>query len=133
MTLYDSLGANNFGIVNAIIASGAAISNAIKTAGLNITGLYIPSAWTAAAITFQASPDGATYYPVYGLDSTGAIVETTLPSAGIPTAAVRFIQIPAGTFDGAGYVIINSGTNAAPVNQGAQRTLPVAVRYYGPQ
>jgi len=133
MTLYDSLGANNFGIVNAIIASGAAISNAIKTAGLNITGLYIPSAWTAAAITFQASPDNQTYYPVYGLDSTGAIVETTLPSAGIPTAAVRFIQIPAGTFDGCAYVKINSGTNALPVNQGAARTLIVAVRYYGPQ
>lgn len=133
MSLYDSLGANNVGFVNAIIASGAAVSNAIKTAGLNIAGLYIPSAWTAAAITFQASPDGVTYYPVYGLDSTGAAVETTIPSAGIPTAAVRFFQIPAGTFDGAAYMIVNSGTNAALVNQGAARTLILAVRYYGPQ
>ncbi len=131
MSLYDSLGANAYGIRNATILSGAAVSDAIPLAGLNIAGLMTPAAWTAAAITFQGSIDGTNYAPVYVLDSTGAAVETTLPSAGVPTAARRYFQIPAGTFDGLAYLKVNSGTNAAGVNQGADRVIQLGVRIYG--
>ena len=129
---YGTQGQDNFSRLVATIANGAAVSGAIPVRGLNIASLTTPAAWTAAAITFQASTDdGATWSPVYAIDSTGAAAETTIPSAGIPTAASRYFQIPAGTFDGASHIKINSGTNAAGTNQGAERQIALGVRRYG--
>jgi len=129
---YGTQGQDNFSKLVATIARDAAVSGAIPVRGLNIASLTTPAAWTAAAITFQASADeGVTWSPVYAIDSTGAAAETTIPSAGIPTAASRYFQIPAGTFDGATHIKINSGTNAANVNQDAQRLITLGLRLYG--
>jgi hypothetical protein len=83
--------------------------------------IITPAAWTAAAITFQASPDGVTYYDLWFNDA-----EYTIASATVATAAARSIVLDPAVFYGIRYLKLRSGTSAAPVNQGAARTITLA-------
>lgn len=108
----------------AVIANGAALSGAIDLGDRDrITAIQIPAAWTAAAITFAADVDGTgTFQPVY--DEAGT--ELTIASANV--VASRYVLLGATTFLClTGLIKIRSGTSAAPVNQGAARTLGIAI------
>lgn len=103
--------------VDATIASGASLSDGINLSGHVLTGIYMPAAWTAAAITFQASDDNSTWYNVY---FEGAEVSITV-------AASQYIVLDPQKYLGIRHLKVRSGTSAAGVNQGADRTVKLIV------
>jgi len=98
---------------NVAIANGASLSDPIDLTGLVLVGLQMPSAWTAAAITFQASADGTTYADFY---SAGSELSLTV-------SASQFIRLDSSIMLSARWWKVRSGTSGTPVNQGAARTI----------
>jgi hypothetical protein len=98
------------------ILNGASLSNAIALDNRTVVAIILPSAWTAASITFQASVDGTNYFNVY--------TQTTELSATV--GASYFVVLPRTTgLESARYIKIRSGTSATPVNQSADRVISV--------
>jgi hypothetical protein len=96
------------------IANGASLSSAATLGGFIPTVIEMPTAWTAAGISFQASGDGTNYYYLY--DSAGTVITYTVD------ANRRIINLPS-YFADCKYLKILSGTPAVPVNQGAERII----------
>lgn len=114
------------GSTSAGIANGASLSGSVDLTGLLFAGLYVPSAWTAAAITFQAShdfddDDTNAFVDVYNTSGT----EYTIASANV--VANRYIAIDPRDFAGARFIKIRSGTSSAAVNQAAARTIVLGI------
>lgn len=102
------------------IASGTNITGDLNLGGLRLFGIAMPSAWTAANLTFQVSHDfGTTWNNLY--DRYGVEYSVT-------AAASRFIQLDGADFAGAQYLRVRSGTSGTPVAQGADRTLSLVLR-----
>lgn len=109
--------------VNAVISSGASLSNALDTYGARDLAIQMPPAWDAANVTFAASDavDG-TYNPVF--DDAGTEVSVT-------AAAGHFIVIGTATKQALGaaqFIRLRSGTAASPVNQSGDRTIVVVLK-----
>ncbi len=106
----------------AVIEASASLSGAIATGGLRLFSLLIPSAWTAANITFQVSATGAAddYHNLR--DASGNEVTATVAAAG-DAVNVDYDQFAAWP-----YIKIRSGTSAAPVAQAAARAVGLALR-----
>jgi len=110
------------------IASGASLSDELNTGGKRIIGILMPSAWTAASITFaalvarddSASPPTDTYGKVQ--DDAGNEVTVTSPAVSVYIALAAAPELEA-----LGRVKIRSGTAGTPVNQAADRTLQVVL------
>jgi hypothetical protein len=100
----------------ATIANGESLSSAVDLQDGRAARIDMPSAWTAADLTFQVSPDGNTYTDLYEADGT----EYT-----VTAAASRSIILPIADFLGIRYLKVRSGTSAAAVNQGAARNLTI--------
>ena len=109
-------------VENATIANGASQSQAIDLDGFVPVGLLLPSAWTAAAITFLASGDNTTFVPVYEADGT----ELTATAS-----TSRQVVLDPAKFAGIRYLKLRSGTASAAVNQGADRVIGVISRPIG--
>lgn len=114
------------GSTSATIAASASLSGSIDLTGFILAGLYVPSAWTAAAITFQASPDNddddtVAFQDVYNASGT----EFTIASANV--VASRYISIDPRDFAGVRFLKIRSGVSGAAVNQAAARTFVLGV------
>lgn len=105
------------GVVNATIASGQALSDAIDLRPYGaLTRIGIPSAWTTADITFLVSSDGGTTYsPLYDLYGNEIVAKVGGTS--------REVKVPFETFMDTDFIKLRSGTTGAPVNQSATRTL----------
>lgn len=102
-------------ILPAVIAAGESLSSTADLGGLRLAGIEMPTAWTAAGLTFQgAASNPAGLADLY--DGSG--VEVSLSAA-----AGRFIQVDEERFAGIRWLKIRSGTSATPVNQTAERTL----------
>ena len=105
-------------VVALTIANGASLSAGVNIAGYRVAAIIMPSAWTAAALTFQGSPDGGTAYQnIY--DDSGAEVT-------VQAAASRNIGLSSNTSLAlAGYKLIKvrSGPSSGAVNQGADRAI----------
>lgn len=111
---------NMLGMETATIASGASLSPAVNLGGLRAFGIVMPSAWTAASVSFQMScDDGASWVDVY--DTTGAEVV-------IPAAASRFIALDPVVFAAIPMIRVRSGSAASPVTQGADRAIGLVTR-----
>lgn len=108
---------NRNNIATATILSGASLSDAVPLMGRNITGILVPSSWTAADITMSVSLDGSVYADLY--DSAGEVVLTA--------AASVFIGLNIAQIMGFNYVKLRSGTSGTPVNQGADRSILLAL------
>lgn len=114
-------------VIQATIPSGTSLSNEINVNGKRIIGVQMPAAWDAAGIAFQAliaEPAALPKVPVYGnvVDNAGAAVGLT--GAGVQAGA--YVAIPDTVpLYALGRILIRSGTNAAPVNQTANRTLGI--------
>ena len=100
----------------ATIASGTSLSGAADLGTGRIVGLVIPASWTSAAITFQGSADGSTYFDLYD-----DAIERTIASGSV--AASRFLALSLGDWLGIRAVKLRSGTAASPVNQPADRVI----------
>lgn len=98
----------------ATIAINTALAAAVDLGMNRLVGIVMPSGWDAAAITFQASVDGTTYYDVYS--SGGTELNFTV-------AASRFVNVDPTTLRGWRYVKVRSGTTGVPVNQTAARAV----------
>lgn len=102
----------------AVIANGASVSGDVDLGGRKIVAIVMPDAWTAAALTFQASPDGVTYYNVYdGPTERNLIV-----------AASYYSALNIADWVGIRWLRIRSGTAGTPVNQGGARTLTLVLQ-----
>ena len=105
------------------IAAGASLSAACPLGALTLVGISMPAVWTAAALTFQVSPDGgATWQEMY--DGAGNPVTVT-------AAAGQFVvpvADPSYVWRGINMVKVRSGTAAAPVNQAAAATVNLVTR-----
>ena len=108
-------------IKTATILNGASQSDVIDLKGYQLVGLNMPAAWTAAAITYLASPtlDG-TYLPVYesGIEVTDPAAASQYVAIGanaVALASIRFLKL-------------RSGNLALPVAQGADRTITLSLK-----
>lgn len=100
----------------AAILNGASQSGIVDCSWGMIAAIHIPDSWTAANITFLVaeSADGD-FSAAY--DSDGNELTVTVGGAD------RTILIAPQAFAGARFLKLRSGTAAAAVNQGADRTL----------
>ena len=113
------------------IANGASLSGVADLTSHRLVGIVIPSAWTAANLTFQGRPKASadvTAHPNDALanvyDQGGAEVTVTVGGAS------RFIALTPATsalFDGIGELKVRSGTSGAAVNQGAARVITLVL------
>lgn len=97
--------------IPATITSGTALAPAVDLTIYRVFAISMPTTWSAAAITFQASVDGINYFNV--VDDTGTEVSVT-------AAASQYIVLttPAKML-GARWLKVRSGTSSVPVNQGS--------------
>lgn len=102
----------------ATIANGASLSAAVGLGLHRVYAIQMPSAWTAASLTFQASYDNSTFANVY--DDTGTELTITV-------AASRFVILDPVKFLGIRAIKVRSGTSGAAVNQGAERLLQLVL------
>lgn len=97
------------------ISSGTSLSAAVDMAGFTLVGIFMPAAWTAAGLTFQASTAFAgTFQNLYTASGT---------EYSVTTDASRHVIIPYADFLGVRFLKVRSGTSGAAVNQGADRTM----------
>jgi hypothetical protein len=100
--------------VSATIANGASLSAAIDLGDSRaLAAIVMPASWTTANPTFQASPDGTSYFDVYDGGAERSVTAST--SRVISVAIVDWLGLL--------YLKIRSGTSGTPVTQGADRTL----------
>lgn len=103
---------------SATIASGGSLSSAIDIGNAKLVGIQMPSSWTAASLTFQASYDGLTYADLY---DNGTERAYTVSSS-------RFLALNVADWLGVRWLKIRSGTSAAPTNQGADRSIKLVLQ-----
>jgi len=101
------------------IANGTSLSPAVDLDKYSLIGINMPSGWTTANLSFQVAHDNSTFNPLN--DKTG---EIDLASA----AASVYIALDPTVFVGLRFIKLRSGTNATPVNQGADRVITLILR-----
>lgn len=111
---------------NTLIASGASQSSVpIDLEEHELIGILLPAAWTAASLSFQGSTDGVTFVALKKSDNT-ELTFTVAADGLIGLTIDEWKRISAAPF-----LLIISGTTAARVNQGADRTLKVVLQKRG--
>jgi hypothetical protein len=111
---------------SATIANGAALSGAVCLGSGVLCAVQMPTAWTAADLTFQISDDGGTTWTEL-LDSLGNAITIASPSAS------KRYEVDASDFKSAMYLKVRSGTSALAVNQASARTLTLIARKFYPE
>lgn len=107
-------------VVTFTIANGASLSDTKDMRLCTAMRIVMPSAWTAANLTFQVlSEDGGTLTNLY--DEFGAVVTITADAS-------RTIRLSPGDWWNLRFMVIRSGTPDTPVNQGGARTIKVICR-----
>lgn len=101
------------------IASGTSLSGAINLGGLRVFSIAVPSPWTTANLTFQASYDGGTTWSDVYKDGS-EYVYTATAGKDNDVDLQRFSSIP--------MLKVRSGTSGTPVNQAADRTITLVLR-----
>jgi hypothetical protein len=105
------------------IANGASLSDEADLEGRSLVGIYMPSAWTAANLTFQvAHTSGGTFQDAY--DDAGSEVTVT-------AAASRYIGLTSADalcLSAARFLKVRSGTTGTPVNQAAERSIVLVLK-----
>lgn len=107
------------------VSSAISLRQAISERGnplignLGLVGILVPANWTAAAMTFQMSPDGKNFGNVY---SDGGVEYNVTAAAG------NFVLLNPSAFASAMAIIIRSGTQGSPVNQTNPANLILALR-----
>lgn len=103
---------------NVTISSGQSLSAEVDLAGYSVVGVLMPSAWTAANLTFQGSLDGTTF---------GNLIEKAGTELEVIAAASYLVPLTGSAFAPARFLKIRSGTSGTPVNQGANRTIQLVL------
>jgi hypothetical protein len=101
------------------ITSGTALSPAVPLGEFVLTGIAMPAAWDAAALSFQVSADGGQTY---------GEMQTTAAAVSYLAAANQFIAIDPAIWRGINMIKVRSGSSGTPVNQTADRVLTLVTR-----
>ena len=108
---------SRYTIATATIAAGESLSAPIDcTAGTPVF-LFVPSNWTSAAATFQASPDGVDWFDL--VDSTAAALTFNVAA----NTAVRLYPL----WEPVTHLRIRSGLAGHPVQQRADAQIIVMI------
>lgn len=108
--------------IQVTIPNGQSLSNSVEIPwSERLVGVQFPGAWTAAALTFRASRDGATFGNVYS--ATG---EYTIASASAVADGTVFLN-PLDTLPLV-HIQVRSGTAGSPVAQGGDRVITLLIR-----
>jgi hypothetical protein len=99
--------------VPATIANGQTVGAAVDLKDNRLVGVQTPSALTGTTLTFQGSPDGVVYTPVYAVGGGSAYSVTVGTS--------RFVPVDRAVFEGIRYVKPVSGSA-----EGGDRVLKLA-------
>ncbi len=123
-------------VIPVTIANGTSVSGAINLEGMEVVGMSTPAAWTAAALSFEAtdnprSGEAAAYgtgtYRQITDDDGGGIPQ--IATAQMATADVILVRDTIlNKLKGFQHIRLRSGTTAAAVNQGAARTFYLIVQ-----
>ena len=92
--------------------SGTVATGGVLMGADTLVGIWMPSSWVTAALTFQVSPDGGATWPELYNDSGSAI--------SITAAAGQFISLVTNsnyTWRGINAIKVRSGTAGSPVVQ----------------
>lgn len=115
---------------NVVIANGAALSDAVDLWQQTLGGIIMPSAWTAAGLSFQGhdgqginEAGGGAGEPPTGSSGWKDIYDADGTELVALADASRFITIAPDAFRPVRWLRVRSGTTGTPVNQGAARTL----------
>lgn len=104
----------------AVIAPSGSLSAGVAMGADTLVGISMPAVWTAAALTFQASPDGGTtWQELY--DNAGAAIS-------VVAAAGQFIQLTSYMWRGVNMLKVRSGTSGSPVVQTPGATVTLIAR-----
>lgn len=111
------------------IPNAGSVSQAIDLRGFVIKAILMPAAWTAAGLSLKGSQDGVNFFP-WGQNANGA--ETTLLSAIVGGNYVSLVS-PGNNYAQVlpRFIKLVSGTNAAPVAQGANRVFVLTLVPFG--
>jgi len=109
-----------FEVLSVSIASGASLTDAVNLYGLRLFAVVMPSAWTAANLTFQTSYDGGTTWANM-FDQSGSEITATADTS-------RCIVVNPTQFAAQQYLRIRSGTSSTAVTQSAARALRLILR-----
>lgn len=100
------------------IANGQSLSGAVTINSRTPTIIEMPSAWTAASLTFQGSGDNTNFFNIHKDDGTELTVTAD---------AARRIHLTSINIEDHKYLKIRSGPSATPVAQGAERIIYLEV------
>jgi hypothetical protein len=103
----------------ATIAAGASLSGVVSLTEHSLHGILLPSVWTTANLTFQASVDGTNFFEMY--DDAGNEITVT-------AAAARYCALDPTRWRAINCLIVRSGTSATPVNQVAAAAIILNTR-----
>ena len=104
----------NRGMVPVVIASGETVSTSGTLYGNTLCAIATPAALTGVTLTFQASADNTTFYPIY--DSFGVELSITVSTS-------QWIVVDPADFASTAFVkVVSSGA------EGADRTIQLVVR-----
>lgn len=108
--------------LNFIIPISTSLSQALQLNGIMVEAIVMPSAWTAAGLSFEgADLSGGPWQPLE--DALG--VEMT-----VPVVASQTFLLPLGMLRAVNWLRLRSGTSTVPVNQLAARTVQLLARSY---
>ncbi len=106
--------------VSFTIPGGSSMSETINVGGLRPFCLIMPSAWTTANLTFQASYDaGTTWNNLYDINGNEIVASA---------AASRCITMDPVPFASTQYLRVRSGVSGLAVAQGADRLIKLILR-----
>ena len=103
----------------ATIPASGSLSAEVALGQKTLVGIIMPAAWTAASLTFQATPDDINFSELY--DGAGNVVTIT-------AAAGQFLQIDPTKWRGITGIKVRSGTVASPVVQAASAVITLVTR-----
>lgn len=111
----DAQGVNFADPVDVAIAAGQSLSGPVNLSGRILSGMIMPAAWDAAALTFMVSGDaGTSWLDLY--DATGQPVT-------VQAGANRAITVFSNDWLIWRWLKVRSGTAATPVAQSAARSI----------
>lgn len=118
---------------HAKISNGTSLSGEVDLRGLVVVSIAIPSSWTAAKITFQGSEkltaEGGTFGNIFLDPGTAAGPSTELTMDAIAGQINYLAGANVSSLILGNCVLkIRSGTNAAAVNQAADRDITIYLR-----
>jgi hypothetical protein len=106
------------------IASAASLSGAATVAGRLVTGINMPTSWTAADLTFQGAEQvvGGTFQNIYDSDGT----ELTVSAAA--SRAIALTSVEMDLLSAFAAIKVRSGTAGVAVAQAADRTITLVLK-----